>query len=572
MFDKNQNADSSPDGKIGFTTKDSRAEKPTITYPPRGAPNVVVVMLDDVGFGAADTFGGPIAMTTLAGLAASGLRYNQFHTAALSSPTRAALITGRNHHSAHMGGNSEVATGFPGYDSAIPKSTATVAEVLRQRGYNTAWFGKGHVTPMWETSPAGPFDRWPTGLGFERFYGFIGGETSQWQPALYDQTTPIAPYKGRKNYHLTEDLADQCIAWMHNQKASAPDKPFFVYFAPGAGHSPHHVPKEWIDKFKGQFNEGWDELRKQTFHRQLEQRVIPADTKLTARPEQIPAWANYPPRYRPVAARLMETYAGFLAHTDAQIGRVVSSIKEIGVWDNTLFIYIVGDNGASGEGTVHGAWSSPSFQNGMPEDPEFLLAHMDDFGSPRCENHYNAGWAWGLDTPFRWMKQVASHFGGTRNGLVISWPNGIKARGEQRSQFHHIIDIAPTVLEAARIEAPGVVNGVEQKPMEGVSMLYTFANKDATSRHCTQYFEILSAIAASITTAGSRQGRFHGRLPWERAQSIPFGPKEKLGALQHRPGLQSERKHREQDARQAQGATGALRHRGARKYGVYSIG
>ena len=511
-------------GKIGATASESQPDKPAIVRPPAGAPNVVVVLLDDVGFGSAATFGGPVPMPTLDALAQQGLRYNQFHTTALCSPTRAALLTGRNHHSVHMGAITEIATGYPGYDSVIPESAATVGEVLRQHGYNTAWFGKGHLTPMWEISPAGPFDRWPTGLGFERFYGFIGGETSQWEPALYDQTTPIAPYHGKEDYHLTEDLAEQCIAWIRNQQASAPDKPFFIYFAPGAMHAPHHVAQEWIDKFKGQFDQGWDRLRAETYQRQLELGVIPAGTQLTPRPEQIPAWDEYPDRYKPVASRLMEVFAGFLAHTDAQIGRIVAAIQDLSVWENTLFIYIVGDNGASAEGTLHGAWSAPSFQNGFPEDPEWLLAHMDDFGSPRCENHYNVGWAWGLDAPFQWMKQVASHFGGTRNATVVAWPKEIKDAGGLRSQFHHVIDIMPTILEAAGIAAPDAVNGVPQQPLEGVSMAYTFADKDVASRHTTQYFEILGNRA--IYHDGWIASCFHGRVPWIRSKSMPFGAEE----------------------------------------------
>jgi arylsulfatase len=511
-------------GTIGTTAADSQADKPTIQYPQPGAPNVVVVLLDDVGFGCAETFGGPVPMPTLDGLASDGLRYNQFHTTALCSPTRAALLTGRNHHSVHMGAISEIAVGFPGYDSVIPKSAATIGEVLRQNGYNTAWFGKAHVTPMWEVSSAGPFDRWPTGLGFERFYGFLGGETSQWEPALYDQTTPVAPYVGRDGYHLTEDLADACISWMRNQKSSAPDKPFFVYFAPGAGHAPHHVAPEWIEKFRGQFDVGWDRLRAEIHARQLELGVIPPGTKLTPRPEQIPSWEQYPDRYKPVAARLMEVYAAFMAHTDAQVGRLVEAIQELGAWENTLFFYVVGDNGASAEGTIHGAWSSPSFQNGVPEDPEWLLEHIDDFGSARCENHYNVAWAWAQDAPFQWMKQVASHFGGTRNALVVSWPKGIPESGGLRSQFHHIIDVMPTILDAAGIPEPGIVNGVEQKPIEGVSMVYSFADGTAPSRHTTQYFEILGNRA--IYHDGWIASCFHGRIPWIRSQAMPFGPEE----------------------------------------------
>ena len=361
-------------GVINPLATDSTPARPEIDYPPPGAPNVVVVMLDDVGFGAPGTFGGPIPTPALDRIAGQGVRYNQFHTTALCSPTRAALITGRNHHSAHMGGISEIAYGFPGYDGIIPRSTATIGEMLRQNGYGTAWFGKGHVTPMWEMSPAGPFSRWPTGMGFDRFYGWPGAEASQWEPALYDQTTPVEPYVGRDDYHVTEDLADKAIEWMRLQKTSAPAKPFFLYFAPGATHAPHHVWPEWIAKFRGQFDQGWDRLREETHVRQLAMGVIPPGTTLTPRPEQLPSWDEYPDRSKPVASRLMEVYAGFLAHTDAQVGRLADALEDLGEWDSTLFIYLCGDNGASAEGTLHGVWSAPSFQNGLPEDPEWLLA------------------------------------------------------------------------------------------------------------------------------------------------------------------------------------------------------
>ena len=512
-------------GVIRPSVADSTPVTPSITHPPAGAPNVVVVLLDDVGFGAPSTFGGPVPTPALDRVARAGLRYNQFHTTALCSPTRAALLTGRNHHSAHMGTICEIAYGFPGYDSVIPQSTATVAQVLRMSGYNTALFGKAHLTPTWEIGPTGPFDRWPTGLGFERFYGFLGGDTSQYEPALYDQTTPIEPYVGRDDYHLTEDLADQAIAWIRRQQTSAPEKPFFLYFAPGATHSPHQVWQEWSDRFAGQFDDGWDALRDRIYARQMEIGIIPPGTRLTPRPDQIPAWTDYNDRYKPVARRLMEVYAGFLAHTDAQIGRVIDAIDELSQWDNTLFIYVCGDNGASAEGTLHGAWSSPSFQNGLPEDPEWLLAHLADFGTARCENHYNVGWAWALDTPFQWMKQVASHFGGTRNGLAISWPRGISAAGEQRSQFHHVIDIVPTILDAAGIEMPVRVNGVEQKPIEGVSMRYSFDDADADSSRTTQYFEIFGNRA--VYQRGWIASCFHGRLPWVRTGSHPFGDTER---------------------------------------------
>ncbi|MEZ0352534.1 arylsulfatase [Mycobacterium sp. pR1184] len=503
-------------GIVNPSIAESTAVRTSIRYPPPGAPNVVVVLLDDVGFGAASTFGGPVPTPSLDRVANTGLRYNQFHTTALCSPTRAALLTGRNHHSAHMGTICEIAYGFPGYDSVIPLSTATIAQILRMNGYGTALFGKAHFTPTWETGPAGPFDRWPTGLGFDRFYGFLGGDTSQYEPALYDQTTPVEPYLGRDDYHLTEDLAAKAIDWIRLQSSSAPSKPFFVYFAPGATHSPHQVWPEWSQRFAGQFDDGWDALRESIFDRQVEMGIVPATAQLTPRPEQIPAWADYEDRYKPVARRLMEVYAGFLAHTDAQVGRLVDAIDELGQWENTLFIYVCGDNGASAEGTLHGAWSSPAFQNGLPEDPEWLLEHLADFGTPRCENHYNVGWAWALDAPFQWMKQVASHFGGTRNGLAISWPRGISAAGEQRSQFHHVIDIVPTILEATGIDMPTRVNGVEQKPIEGVSMRYSFDDAAAASRRTTQYFEIFGNRA--VYHHGWIASCFHGRLPWIRTQ------------------------------------------------------
>ena len=511
-------------GEIRETIQESRAVKPEIQYPPKQAPNVVIVLLDDVGFGATSTFGGPVPTPTLDALAGEGLRYNQFHTTALCSPTRAALLTGRNHHRVHMGNIGELALGFPGYDGILPKSAATLGEVLRQNGYNTGWFGKNHTTPMWELSAAGPFDRWPTGLGFERFYGFNGCQASQWEPAIYDQTTPKEPHRDNPDYHLNEDLADQAIHWIKNQKAAAPNKPFFTFFAPGACHAPHHVPKEWIDRFKGQFDQGWDALREEIYQRQLALGIIPPGTRLTPRPDEIPSWESYPERYRPVATRLMEAYAGMLAHTDAQIGRVVDSIKELGQWDNTLFIYIVGDNGASGEGAIHGAWNEIYFSSGEAEDPEWLLEHIDDIGTKLCENHYNASWAWALDTPFQWMKQIASHFGGTRNATVVSWPKGIENKGGVRSQFHHVIDIFPTVLEAAGIAVPEVVNGTPQEPLDGVSMLYSFDKDDHPGLRTTQYFEMVGNRA--IYHEGWMACCFHGRLPW-RHDKVAFGDDER---------------------------------------------
>ncbi|MEQ1699418.1 MAG: arylsulfatase, partial [Ilumatobacteraceae bacterium] len=490
-----------------------------------GPPNVVVILLDDVGFGSCSTFGGPVPTPALDRVAAAGLRYNQFHTTALCSPTRAALLTGRNHHSVHMGGITEIANSFPGYDSAIPPEAATVAQVLRMSGYSTGCFGKWHLTPSWEQSPAGPFDRWPTGMGFDRFYGIIGAESSQFEPPVYDQTTPISPHVGRDGYHLTEDLADQAITWIQRQQASSPDRPFFCYFSTPAVHAPHHVAPEWSDRFRGAFDGGWDALRGEIYERQLAMGVIPEGTALTSRPAEIPAWDDYDPRYRPVASRLMECFAGFLAHTDAQIGRVLDAVEQLGVMDNTLVIYVTGDNGASAEGTVHGAWSAPSFQNGVHEDPEWLLAHIDDFGTERCENHFNVGWAWALDSPFQWMKQVASHFGGTRNGMALAWPSRIADAGGLRSQFHHVIDLAPTIYAAAGITPPTHVNGIEQMEFHGTPMGYTFDDAAAPSTHHSQYFEILGNRA--MYHDGWIASCFHGRLPWIRLQGFEFdGPQE----------------------------------------------
>ncbi|MDX2378276.1 MAG: arylsulfatase [Acidimicrobiia bacterium] len=513
-------ADPAFEGEIARLIDDATAVPLDGHSAPDGAPNVLVVLLDDVGFGTCSTFGGPIPTPGVDRVAAAGLRYNRFHTTALCSPTRAALLTGRNHHTAHMGGITEIANSFPGYDSAIPRETATIARVLRDNGYATGAFGKWHLTPSWEQGPAGPFDRWPTGMGFDRFYGIVGAEASHWEPPVYDQTTPISPHVGRDDYHLTEDLADQAITWIERHRAAAPDRPFFCYFSPAAVHAPHHVWPEWIERFEGTFDEGWDVLREEIYERQLDLGVIPADTVLTPRPEQIPSWDEYPDRYKPVARRLMEVFAAFLAHTDAQVDRVFGALDRLGCFDDTLIIYVTGDNGASAEGTVHGAWSAPSFQNGVHEDPEWLLDHIDDFGTSRCENHFNVGWAWALDSPFQWMKQVASHFGGTRNGLAVSWPNGIASSGGLRDQFHHVVDIVPTILRAAGIDAPTHVDGIEQLPMAGVAMNPSFDDADAPEEHVTQYFEILGN--RGIYHDGWIASCFHGRLPWIRLAGYPF--------------------------------------------------
>jgi arylsulfatase A-like enzyme len=518
-------------GQQGRLFGDSTPRRLTNPIGVTGAPNVLVVILDDVGFGACGTFGGPVPMPALDRVAAAGLRYNQFHTTALCSPTRASLLTGRNHHAVHMGGITETANSFPGYDSVLPPEAATVAQVLRMSGYSTGAFGKWHLIPSWEQNPAGPFDRWPTGTGFDRFYGIIGAEASQWEPPVYDQTTPISPHVGRPGYHLAEDLAEQAITWIERQRVSSPDRPFFCYLAMPSCHAPHHVAPEWSDRFRGAFDGGWDELRKTIFDRQLSMGVIPSDTTLTPRPEQVPAWDDYPERYRPVASRLMEVFAGFLAHTDAQVGRVLDAIEALDIMDNTLVVYITGDNGASAEGTIHGAWSAPSFQNGVPEDPEWLLAHMDDFGSARCENHFNVGWAWALDSPFQWMKQVASHFGGTRNGMALSWPARIADAGGLRNQFHHVIDIAPTIYAAAGITPPTHVNGIEQLPFDGTPMSYSFDDAAAPSTRTTQYFEVLGN--RGIYHDGWMASCFHGRVPWIRMQGYEFDGPQEVWELYH---------------------------------------
>ena len=481
---------------IAYDAKDPDSKFPPIEQlrPPKGAPNVLVVLIDDVGFGASSAFGGPCQTPTAEKLAAGGLRYNRFHTTALCSPTRQALLTGRNHHSAGMGGITEIATGAPGYCSVLPNSMSPLARTLKLNGYNTAQFGKCHEVPVWETSPAGPYDAWPTGGGgFEYFYGFIGGEANQWYPTLYEGTTPIEIKKTpEEGYHLVDDMTEKARKWIGQQKALAPDKPFFIYFAPGATHAPHHVPKEWADKYKGKFDQGWDKLREETFARQKKLGVIPADCQLTARPKEIPAWDEMPKAFKPVLCREMEVYAGFLEYTDHHVGRLVDALEKLGVLEHTLIYYIIGDNGASAEGSLNGCYNEMSYFNMLQqfETPEYLMERIDKLGGPDSYNHYAVGWAHAMDTPYQWTKQVASHWGGTRNGTIVHWPKGIKAKGEIRSQFSHVIDVAPTVLEAAGLPEPVSVNGIQQDPIEGVSMLYSFNDAKAAERHETQYFEM----------------------------------------------------------------------------------
>ena len=505
---------------ISITEVDARKA----TAPPRfdvtapaGAPNVLIVLVDDFGFGHGSTFGGPIAMPTMDMLAASGLRYNRFHTTALCSPTRTAVLTGRNHHINNAGAIMELATAFPGNTGIRPGSVAPLAEIMRLNGYSTAAFGKYHETPPWEASVSGPYDRWPTRSGFDKFYGFIGGGTNQWAPAVYDGVVRVEP-PHTPNYHFTTDMTDHAIAWVRYQQSLTPDKPFHMYFATGATHAPHHVAKEWIAKYKGKFDQGWDKLREETLARQIALGVVPPDTKLTPRPAEIPAWDSLTPDQKRLFTRQMETFAGFGEMTDHEIGRLIQAITDMGELDNTLIFFIAGDNGSSAEGGPDGTYNEALALNGIVSDVASQLKHIDDWGGPSTFPHFAVGWALAGDTPFQWTKQVASHFGGTRNGMVISWPARIKAHGELRSQFHHVIDIAPTVLEAAGIPQPISVDGVKQYPMDGVSMVYTFDDAKAAGTRTTQYFEMFGnrAIYHDGWVAATRHS-----IPWVMGPQLP---------------------------------------------------
>jgi arylsulfatase A-like enzyme len=478
---------------------------------PTNAPNVLIVLLDDMGFGQSSAFGGPIHMPTVESLANSGLRYNEFHTTALCSPTRSALLTGRNSHMNNFGSIAETATSFPGQTGQRPNSVAPLAEMLRLNGYSTAAFGKSHETAAWEVSPSGPTDRWPTRSGFDKFYGFIGGETNQWAPLIYDGMIQVEPSHD-PNYNFMTDMTDQAIAWMGYQKSLTPDKLFFIYFAPGAVHAPFHVPKEWIAKYRGKFDQGWDKVREETLARQIKLGVVPAGTKLAPKPEAIKDWTALTADEKKLFAREMEVFAGFGEYADTEIGRLIHAIEETGQLDNTLVFYIVGDNGASAEGGMIGLFNEMTYFNGVHETVQDILKHYDELGGPSTYPHYAAGWAVAGDSPFEWTKQVASSYGGTRNGMVIHWPKGITTKGEVRSQWHHVIDIAPTILEAAGLPEPKSVNGTAQTPIEGVSMFYTFADAKAPSRHTTQYFEIFGNRA--IYQDGWLAGTVH-RAAWE---------------------------------------------------------
>ena len=504
-----------------YSELDARQVKPPARFEvtaPAGAPNVVIVLIDDLGFGGPSTFGGPIRTPTMDRLAQSGLRFNNFHTTALCSPTRNALKTGRNHHTTNTGSIMESSTAFPGNTGQVPNSVAPLAEMLRLNGYSTGAFGKWHETAAWETSVSGPFDRWPTHQGFDKFYGFIGGETDQWYPLLYDGVTKVDPPK-MKDYHFTVDMTNQAINWVKAQQSMTPHKPFFVYYATGAMHAPHHVPKAWADKYKGQFDKGWDQVRQETLERQKQLGVVPANTALSDRPKDIQAWDALPAEHRRLFARQAEVFAGFLEHTDHEIGRFKQALEDIGVLDTTLFIYIAGDNGTSAEGGFVGMYNEMTYFNGVAEKVEDLLPLIDKWGSPETFPHMAAGWAVAFDTPFTWAKQVASDFGGTRNGMVIHWPKGIKEKGGLRRQFSHVIDIAPMILEAAGLPEPTSVNGVVQTPIEGTSLLYAFNDAQAAERHTTQYFEMFGNRA--IYHEGWFARTIH-RAPWQTSNLPPL--------------------------------------------------
>ena len=504
-------------GKIGTTYKDSTPDFPKPVAAPAGAPNVLLILTDDTGFGHAATFGGAAATPTLDRLAKNGLRYNRFHTTALCSPSRAALLTGRNHHSVGTGVIIEMGTGYPGYTGTVPKTAAGLPEVLRLNGYATAAIGKWHNTPATEISPAGPFDRWPTGStwGFEYFYGFMQGETPQYYPVLYRNTSPVPPpATPEQGYHFAADMANEAIGWINSVNATSPGKPWFLYLSTAGVHAPHHSPKEYRDKYKGRFDGGWEKYREETLARQKALGVVPPDTKLTPMPKDIPAWESLSADQKKVYARLMENYTSYLEYTDAQIGRVVDAVTASGESDNTLIIYIVGDNGASAEGGLEGTVSGIASLNGIQLGLPGLLAKFDEIGGPETEPHIPAGWTIAANTPFQWTKQIASHLGGTRNPVVISWPKRIKDNGGLRSQFHHLIDIAPTILEAAGLQAPQTVNGVAQKPIEGTSMVYSFDSAKAPDRRTVQYFEMLGNRA--IYKDGWMAATQHG-IPWKTA-------------------------------------------------------
>ncbi|MGE4430399.1 MAG: arylsulfatase [Sphingobium sp.] len=503
-----------PAQQVGRTAADSGAPQwPAQVKAPADAPNILLILTDDVGFGASSTFGGPVPTTTFDMLARNGIRFNRFNTTALCSPTRAALLTGRNPQNVGMGNVTNLATGYEGYTTQIPKSAATVAEILRQNGYNTSMFGKSHLTPEWEMSQAGPFDRWPTGLGFEYFYGFLSADANQFEPALVENTSFVEPPHDDPDYILDHDLANRAIGWIQQQKALAPDKPFFMYYAPGTAHTPHHAPKEWLEKFRGKFDMGWDIEREQTFARQKKMGIIPADAELTPRPDGLPAWDSLNADQKRLYARQMEAYAAALSYADHEMGRVIENLRAIGQLDNTMIVYIQGDNGGSAEGGLDGLAYEQSAISGFDESFEFKLANIDKIGTRELYNHYSAAWGWAMNTPFPWYKQVASHAGGTRNGLVISWPGHLTAPEQVRSQYHYVTDIMPTILSAAKVPVPAEVNGVTQKPLDGISMTYSFTQPSAPSERRVQVLEMMENVG--IYKDGWMAGTLPKRAAWD---------------------------------------------------------
>ena len=559
-----------PDPKFGGVIKEKASESkawwaPRVV-PPKGAPNVLLIMTDDVGFGAPGTFGGVVPTPALDRIAKSGLRYTNFHSTSLCSPSRAALITGRNHHVAGFGVVGEIATGFPGYDSIIRKENGTIGTILKENGYATSWFGKDHNTPFYQATQAGPFDQWPNGMGFEYFYGFVGGDTSQWQPNLYRNTTAIYPFQGNPGWNLTTAMADEAIQYMKELKEIAPDKPFFVYYVPGGTHAPHHPTPEWIKKISDMhlFDEGWNKLRETIFANQKRLGIMPANAQLTPWPKELPEWDSLSLEEKKLFIKQADVYGAYLAYTDHEIGRVIQAVEDLGQLDNTLIIYISGDNGASAEGMLNGTPNEFTPFNGVPVPVKDQFLWYPFWGSERTFPHFAAGWAWAMDTPFKWVKQVASHFGGTAQGVAMSWPGHINDAGGIRRQFHHLIDIVPTILEATGIPAPDTINGIKQRPMDGVSMAYTWdkANANAPTRHTTQYFEMLGNRAiyhdgwvAATTPATSPVGAEH-RHAARRDHRV------QVGTLQRPGGSHRVQRSGRQDAGQAQADAGPLLCRG----------
>lgn len=521
-------------GKVGRTVQETHAPAwPAQPQAPKGAPNVLVILTDDVGFGVTSAFGGPVPTATFDALAQTGLRYNRFNTTALCSPTRASLLTGRLPQNVDMGNVTNLPTGFDGYTTVIPQSAATVAEVLKENGFNTAMFGKNHLTPEWQASAAGPFDQWPTGLGFEYFYGFLSADTSMWQPSIVENTLPVEPPHDDPNYFFEKDMADHAIKWMRTQQAAAPDKPFFMYYDPGIAHTPHHAPKEWLEKFRGKFDQGWDKLREETFARQKRMGIIPANSRLSPRPATLPAWDSLNADQKKLYSRLMEAYAASVSYSDHQTGRLIEAIRETGELDNTLIIYIQGDNGSSAEGGPEGLLYEQSTITGRKESMAEKLSHIDDIGGPKLYNHFPAAWAWATNSPFPWWKQVASQAGGVRNGMVVSWPKRITERGVIRSQYAHVSDIAPTVLDAVGIKSPDLIKGIRQKPVDGISLAYTFQQGTAPSARRMQIYEMMENFG--IYKDGWMAGTLPKRAAWEAGaagdRKLSVGPDEREWSL-----------------------------------------